>query len=600
MTSRFLITTADERTWKMDRPVLFLGGWCKVYSRRHIWTKLDSEEAAPYGHKIGQKDTLNDLALNIERNLFPVVCDVLNYHHKVQYSQRFWKIVVGYWFRFFLFIVINRYNTLVQCLKNYEVDGTIVFSDKDYSLATKDSVSITRICNDDQWNNVLYSRILTHLQITAFPIEYIDSRYTSSFKQTGEQLEVPKSITNRILKLVFRKVFKVASLFSRGSDSVIVSTYLPASVEKKLYLALGQVPQHYSIHSHDTKEDADRRVREALTERITFEKSNPLEGILRKLIFELLPVCYLEGFESLQAGVNELRWPKKPKYIFTSNSFATDELFKLWAASKVEKGTPYIIGQHGNNYGTRKWGVPNIEEVTGDKFITWGWSDASLHESIPGFIFKTVGKKQKYNRQGGLILVQVSQNYLSTLWDETPEYEKYWKDQKEFIQFLDENPKGQLTIRLKADRIGLTWSDEERWSEFDSSLFLDNGVKPMQNLISESRLIVHSYDSTGILENLSQEVPMIAFWQNNLEHLRESAKPYYQLLVDAGIVHLSPSSAADKINEIWDDVEAWWIQPHVRSAREQFCDRYAKKCDHPVRFLKKILLEPISDGKKFE
>jgi putative transferase (TIGR04331 family) len=201
-------------------------------------------------------------------------------------------------------------------LQNYELDGTIVFADKDYSLATKESYSIFQICNDDQWNNILYSRILTHLQKTTFPIEYIDFKDTSSFKQNGDQLEVTKSITNRVLRSVFRKVIKVASLFLRESDSVIVGTYLPVSVEKKLYLALGQVPQHYTLHSNVTKEDTDRGVREALTERITFEKSDPLEGILRALLFELLPVCYLEGFESLQASVNELRRPIKPKFIF--------------------------------------------------------------------------------------------------------------------------------------------------------------------------------------------------------------------------------------------------------------------------------------------
>jgi putative transferase (TIGR04331 family) len=591
MTRRFLITTADERTWKMDRPVLFLGGWCKLYGRRHVWSKLDCSVASPYGIEPGQKNTLNDLALKIEKNLFPVVCDVLNDHHEVQYSHRYWKIVVGYWFRLFLFIVINRYNTLVQCFENYDVNGTIVFSDKDYSLATKDSASISQICNDDQWNNVLYSRILTLLQKTSFPIEYIDFQDTSNFKQTGEQFEVTRPLSKKILKLVFNKVIKVASLFSRETDSVIVSTYLPVSVEKKLYLALGQMPQHYTLHSNETKEDVDRGVREALTERITFKKSDPLEGILIKLLFELLPVCYLEGFESLQASVNELRWPKKPKFIFTSNNYAHDELFKLWAASKVEKGTPYIIGQHGNNYGTRKWGYPNNEEEIGDKFISWGWSDASLPQSIPGFIFKTVSKKQDYNRQGGLILVQVSQKYLNTLWDTTLEYVNYWEDQKMFVQLLDEIPKSKLTIRLKVDRIGLTWSDEERWREFDSSLILDDGVKPIQNLISESRLIVHSYDSTGILENLSQGVPMIAFWQNNLDHLRESAKPYYQLLVDAGIVHLTPESVAQKVNEVWDDVAGWWGQSAVQEARKQFCEQYAKMSQNPVSEIKQILLK---------
>ena len=43
-----------------------------------------------------------------------------------------------------------------------------------------------------------------------------------------------------------------------------------------------------------------------------------------------------------------------PEFIFTSNNFHTDEIFKLWSAIKVERGTKYYIGQHGNNYFIKK------------------------------------------------------------------------------------------------------------------------------------------------------------------------------------------------------------------------------------------------------
>lgn len=101
---------------------------------------------------------------------------------------------------------------------------------------------------------------------------------------------------------------------------------------------------------------------------------------------------------------------------------------------------------------------------------------------------------------------------------------------------------------------------------------------------------MHSYDSTGILETLSQNIPTLAFWQNDFDHLRESAKPYYQLLVDASIVHLTPESVAQKVNEVWDDVDGWWAQNNVQYARKEFCDRYARGSQNPVSELKKILL----------
>ena len=106
--------------------------------------------------------------------------------------------------------------------------------------------------------------------------------------------------------------------------------------------------------------------------------------------------------------------------------------------------------------------------------------------------------------------------------------------------------------------------------------------------------MVHSYDSTGVLETLSQNIPTLAFWQNGFDHLRENSKPYYQLLVDAGIVHLTSESVAQKVNEVWDNIEGWWGQDKVQEARRQFCNRYARVSQNPVRELKQILLRQIS------
>lgn len=47
MVKRFLITTALEDTWRDDGPVVFLGEWCRRYSRRDCWSVMDAE-VLPY------------------------------------------------------------------------------------------------------------------------------------------------------------------------------------------------------------------------------------------------------------------------------------------------------------------------------------------------------------------------------------------------------------------------------------------------------------------------------------------------------------------------------------------------------------------------
>jgi len=135
--------------------------------------------------------------------------------------------------------------------------------------------------------------------------------------------------------------------------------------------------------------------------------------------------------------------------------------------------------------------------------------------------------------------------------------------------------------------------EDLRWQNFDRTLKVDSGSMPIRDLWQQNRIIVHSYDSTGLLETLEANIPTIAFWQNGLDHLVDEAIPYYNLLIGVGIVHLTPESAALKINEVWDDVEKWWQSSQVQSAREIFCSQYARTSKRPIRDLKKILLENI-------
>ena len=106
--------------------------------------------------------------------------------------------------------------------------------------------------------------------------------------------------------------------------------------------------------------------------------------------------------------------------------------------------------------------------------------------------------------------------------------------------------------------------------DFDPLLKLETGKININKLISKSRLVVHSYDSTGILETLSQNIPTLAFWQNGFDHLENSAIPHYQALADVGIIHLSPESIAKKINDVWKDVDQWWSQTNVQKQGKNF------------------------------
>ena len=60
-------------------------------------------------------------------------------------------------------------------------------------------------------------------------------------------------------------------------------------------------------------------------------------------------------------------------------------------------------------------------------------------------------------------------------------------------------------------------NDSER-SKLDSDLRIDRGYTNHSYLYNNARLIVHCYDSTGILETLSTNIPTLAYFQNGSDH----------------------------------------------------------------------------------
>ncbi len=584
---RFLITGADERTWKFDRPVVFLGEWCRLYERKHIWQAMDAVVAAPYGLGVAKKDADYAEARTLEDMLFPMLCNTLNQEHGVQHNERFWRIVLGHWLRRYVDVMFNRVKTLEQCFQTHNISGITAYASNSYVLATQDSYSAIWACNDDRWNSALTMRILNFLDIKNLQIELIADCTLPGFHFNA----LPKcsSIKRTILKWGYQQISKLARCLVRDNNALIINTYLPKKEEIKLELALGQCPQLWVSQKLEISEKPDRVLRERLVKKFSRKSSDELEDIMRIMLFELLPVCYLEGFSNLDQLVKQQPWPKYPKFIFTSNNFDTDEVFKLWVATRVESGYKYFTGQHGNNYGTYKYMSPAIEEMTVDNFLTWGWTE-TLSQHTPAFVFKLAGRKTgDVNYQGGLLLIEDMYYHRLDTWDRCAEHHNYFTDQINFTRILLEDPFGKLIVRLHSSFKYNNPYENEIWHESNPAVKIDAGDGAISDLIANSRLVVHSYDSTGILETLSQNIPTLAFWRNGFDHLRDSAKPYYQLLVNAGIVHFTAESAAHKVNEVWEDVGGWWGQSKVQDARKQFCERYARRSQTPISELKKIL-----------
>ena len=104
---RYLITTEDEATWKFDQPVIFLGEWCRLYDRKHIWQNMDAIVAKPYGVDLFIKEKDDIKVKKLEQKILQELSVILNENFYTNHNTRFWQIILGPWLRTILSLLLN-------------------------------------------------------------------------------------------------------------------------------------------------------------------------------------------------------------------------------------------------------------------------------------------------------------------------------------------------------------------------------------------------------------------------------------------------------------------------------------------------------------
>ena len=581
MVGRVLVTTADERTWPKDKPIIFLGEWCKRYRRKEAWENLDYVVARPFLATQKECDEIYPYIKDLVEKLLPLVANALNAVHKTNFSNRFWRIVLGHWLFRYTSLMYNRWGTLHQALKENDISeiGSLDYSN--YQVAVKNSLTYAWASNDDVWNGAIDRMVLNALKSHS-KITELDTCHDPSFV-----FESTIASNKKNIKSYF---WLFARLFQRPNDVVLVDTYLTKWHEVLLQLLLKQFPQSYPKFELNEKTQISVAMRSHISSSMKGQTTDDCLSWIISSLNKFIPQSFVEDFLKISEFKENKVLPNNPKLIFTSNRFDTDDLFKIWSAIKIETGSRYITGQHGNNIGTRKHYFTEDECVEiSDKFLTWGWQDGSP-KHVPTFNFKTSGvKSPRLNKSGGLLLIDLSVENRIWPWDTDAEIGVHQNDQFRFMDSLTPDIRKDVTVRLWPNQKYLPWADQERWQDWDPSVRLSAGGESLRSLIESSRLVVHSYDSTGILEFLSWNLPCLAFWTRGLDHVRASARPYYDLLVDVGIVHLTAESCSQHVERIWNDIDSWWHSTEVQNARTIFCDRYARVSDTPLRDIRATL-----------
>ena len=103
-----------EETWNTDKKIFFLGEWCKQIHRKAFWNKLNSKTQTYHWNNREKLKKDYNYSKSLYNNLISELTKNLNFYHKVNYSSRYWKIVLGPWLLSFIQVVLERYENIEQ------------------------------------------------------------------------------------------------------------------------------------------------------------------------------------------------------------------------------------------------------------------------------------------------------------------------------------------------------------------------------------------------------------------------------------------------------------------------------------------------------
>jgi len=492
----------------------------------------------------------------------------LNTLHSKNFSLRFWQIIFGYWLVNFIHICVERYFRIHEILKENEIQNILIRKNNNFNFSTNDTFGLNLNSINDDWENNLFYEIIKFFSINKNLI--IEDSSSNGFTKTFyESSEIKPNNKNKI-KIFLFNIFNIFNKFN-NKEVLISQTYLPKKFEFLFHLLFFQLPTHYPLQKISYKKK-DENLRRGI-KLVKTEKKN-LENFVRYLIPKCLPSSLVETFESLYKNCELVGYPKNSKTIFTSISYAYDENFKFYTAKNVEKGARYFIGQHGNEYFTHRFST-RIELETSDKFISWGYKNSN--KIISSFNLKTFKKKRKFNDQGKLLIISYPSIHRIYSHDRYCDYKNSMLNSLLLKEKIDKNISNQTMLRLDSDFKNNEHSFNKKILKTFNVNDLCFGENKLDKLIEKSRLCIFTFDSTGILENLSLNIPTLAIWKNFDNHLNDEFREKYLILKNGKIFFDDIDELVRHINKHWKNISSWWFSKENQSFIKKFNEDFNNK-----------------------
>ena len=507
----------------------------------------------------------------------------LNTYHEKKYPNKYWSLIVSHWLMKCIEDLVKTYTEVNQAINEHNVSWVNVSSARSNDFTPNNSYDYAYLRLKEEYIVMLRSEVIRHVnsQFTNLKIAETEIKCNAPQRFISKASKRAQVLTeiNLLISNLFRKVTRRAQIF-------VTTSYLPIWSEVFIKLSLGQSPT-MRIISEIKPSSTRSEFRNHIFDNV--KTNHPLGDFLSSQIKWLIPRTYLEDYKALENLINSSNWPEKPRVIFTANSFDTDDEFKIWSAQKMLGGSVYVVMQHGNNFGTYRYPIhPEIQLA--DYFLTWGWSNHP--KEIPLFCQtikqrKRVGSKNNHS----LLILRRQVPLRENITDHPNRLRESLLEENKILTTL--NKEIRMVTKFKdhpASKHKTDIFDPGENTVGAEKKFLKH-TKVAKQIYSTNKLVFFECYSTGVLECLSLNIPVIFYWPEGLDSIRDESVEDFRELENSQILFFSGVKAAAHVNTIWSDLDVWWESPQVQEARKNFVDKYARSTDCPIRQLRKTLKE---------
>jgi putative transferase (TIGR04331 family) len=518
----------------------------------------------------------------------------LDAFHGVSRGREYWELMTYRFLAPFVSELYLRWRYLANVLADDAELCPVVMDPADFTVPAHDYDLIWGTYDSDRFNLQLFSQLVLGMGIPSLVLR------ADSFPPDAETPPIPGAPRPVGWKQRLRAALRRPAPATGARQVVTFPRHLPAETQAALERSAG-----VRISPMRSPEPAFARAPMDHAARARLQAPAGADEFTRLAVEALrvaLPRDYLEDFPHYLRVARRLARRGSPALVVAS--YMSSVTARAWLGEcRALRGAPRIaVVQHGGNYGeasslSARWTDP--ERRVADAFGSWGWGGDE-----PGVVPLTAPQLMETGPRGGAgegILIVSGKVWAYPGVAGFVGVPPLGETQADFFGRLDPSLRAVTTFRAHPRDVQALL-ERGRWDRHFPEVIIDRGERKVAELIPEARAVVINYlFSSTLAECLVMDRPVLVLSCGREALVHPRARPYYDRLMEVGVVHRTPESAADVLNASYADMQAWWREPERRAAVDAYRERFARAAADPVeewtRFLRGQVPAAVEGGR---